>query len=345
MKTVAEWIRRHPVATFFLFTLGVGWPVEIIYYASPGTSDAKDLILLLAVLSPAMGAMLISGIEEPRPKGESGWPRWIAFGLSWLVTAPILFLYGWKIQELDRSGALVSGGILALASAWILSSVYARTPGIRKQFSTLLRPRGPALWYLVIFLIFPGVPLLGMAITRLLGGAARFYRPGTSVGDVAVFFVLEFLHGFFLTGGVNEETGWRGFALPRLQARYPVIVSAAIVWVFWAGWHVPYDIGRGIPLGEMLLNRLFFNLLVAILMTWLYNRTNGSILAPALFHPAMNTFGNQFEVVPVTIALLTLVTVLAIVVDRMWKKLPAGNPAAFRTIGEATYRPAGAERG
>jgi membrane protease YdiL (CAAX protease family) len=122
-----------------------------------------------------------------------------------------------------------------------------------------------------------------------------------------------------------------------------VIVAAGIVWVLWAGWHIPYDVGRGIPLGEILLNRLFFNLLLSILMAWLYNRTNGSILAPALFHPAMNTFGNQFELVPIAVALVTLVTVVAIVVDRMWTRLPAGHPAAFRTIGEAAPRPAGGE--
>jgi membrane protease YdiL (CAAX protease family) len=37
-----------------------------------------------------------------------------------------------------------------------------------------------------------------------------------------------------------------------------------------------------------------WNFLVSIIMTWFYNRTNGSLLAPVLFHPAMNAFGNQF---------------------------------------------------
>ena len=62
-------------------------------------------------------------------------------------------------------------------AAWVLSSAYARTPGIRKQFSTLLKPRGPAVWYLVVFLIFPGFVLLDIGITKLMGGEVQFNLP------------------------------------------------------------------------------------------------------------------------------------------------------------------------
>jgi membrane protease YdiL (CAAX protease family) len=65
-------------------------------------------------------------------------------------------------------------------------------------------------------------------------------------------------------------------------------------------------------------------------MTWLYNRTNGSLLAPALFHPAMNAFGNNFSITPVGYVLFIGLTIYAIVSDRMWNKLPANHPAVFR---------------
>jgi membrane protease YdiL (CAAX protease family) len=103
--------------------------------------------------------------------------------------------------------------------------------------------------------------------------------------------VLEFLRGFLMTGGINEEGG-RGFAQPRLQARYPVIVSAMIEWFFWAIWHLPYDFGRGDELARILQNHIVCNLVVSILMIRLYNRSNGSVLVTSLFHSAMNTFGN-----------------------------------------------------
>lgn len=343
MQTIAEWIRGHPVASFFLFTFAFTWPLEIVVlFVFPG----NQFLLFFGqwiLFGPALAAMLVSAIEQPHPKQVSGRLHWIAFLVSWLISAIVLTLYGWKVLQIDFLVSCIGHSLLALVPAWVLSSAFARTPGVRRQFSTLLRSRGPAFWYLVIFLIYPGIPLLCMGILRLLGVDAHFNIAGEAFGVVALLLLLEFFHVFLLTGGINEETGWRGFALPRLQARYPVIVAAIIVWFFWAAWHLPLDIAQGGPVGEILLRRLVNNLLIAILFAWSYNRTNGSILAPVLFHTVMNTFDNQVWVsgsqvqsyFTMTTVLTLLLVLLIVVVERMWRKLPAGNPAAFRTISEA----------
>ena len=86
-----------------------------------------------------------------------------------------------------------------------------------------------------------------MGFMRLLSVDVHYSMAVTSFGGAVILLVLEFLHVFLLTGGINEEPGWRGFALPRLQARYPVIVSVLIVWIFWAAWHLPLDLAGGDP--------------------------------------------------------------------------------------------------
>jgi membrane protease YdiL (CAAX protease family) len=323
MNKLTNWIKSHQVTAFFILAYAITWPgFFLVFFMFPG-NQLVEALCSQVVFSPALAAMLISGIGEPHPRQARSNARWITFVVAWFFASIIQILYFWKVYRTDITAAIIIiSCIFALFPAWVLSSAYARAPGIRKHFSTLLKPRGPALWYLVIFLIFPGIPLLAMGITRLFGGQAEFYLADLGFEGAAIFLLLEFSRGFLMTGGVNEESGWRGFALPRLQARYPVIVAAGIVWFFWALWHLPYDIGRGDRIAWILENRLLWNLMVSIVMAWLYNRTNGSILAPALFHPAMNAFGNQFSITIVGRILFIGLTIFAIVFDRMWKKLP-----------------------
>jgi hypothetical protein len=194
MKRIADWIGRRQVLAFFILTYAITWPaLFLVYFVFPGTPTVEALAMPFAIFSPALVAMWISGIAEPLPKHGSSRPRWIAFIVSWFVSAPILILHGWKIQKMDPMVAVVVFSIMALFPAWVLSSAYARTPGIRKQFSTLLKPRGPAMWYLVVFLIFPGMWLLAVGLTRLFGGEAQSYLADTSFEGAAVFLLLEFL--------------------------------------------------------------------------------------------------------------------------------------------------------
>lgn len=335
MNRLTNWIKHHQVLAFFLMAYAIMWPASIlIFFIFPGNPVVEGLSAPFFLFSPALASMLISGIANPRPRHKSSRSRWITFFLSWLFASTILTLYSWKVQHMEITpSVIIISCIFALFPAWALSSAYAQTPGIRKQFSTLLKPRGSALWYLVIFLIFPGIPLISLWITRLLGGEARFYLDNLGFSGAAIALLLEFLRGFLITGGINEESGWRGFALPRLQARYSVIGAAVIVGVLWAFWHLPYDlapINRAPSVIWFLEYRLFWRVVFGVILAWLYNRTKGSLLAPALFHPAMNAFGNSFSNTTASGVLFIAVLIFVIVSDRMWKKLPSNHPAVHQ---------------
>ncbi len=331
MSKVTNWIKQHQVLAFFILAYAITWPGLILgYFIFPGNQLVEALASPI-VFSPAIAAMLISGIAEPSLRYAQGKSRWITFIIAWFFASTIGVLYSWKVHRTDlEAGIIIFRCLFALFPAWVISSVYARKSGIRKHFSTLLKPRGPVLWYLVVFLIFPGIQLLDMGITGLLGGKVFFKLAGSGLESAAIFLTLELVHGFLMTGGINEESGWRGFALPRLQTRYPVIVSVGIIWFFWALWHLPYDIGRGDSPAWILENRLVWTLVFAILLAWLYNGTRGSILAPALLHPAMNTFGNNLGSGEFSNYLFIGLAIIVIVTDRMWKKLPPDHPGVYR---------------
>jgi len=93
-----------------------------------------------------------------------------------------------------------------------------------------------------------------------------------------------------LGGPLFEEVGWRGFFLPDLQRRHPALWSTAVVGSVWACWHLPLLITE--PSGQR--PPLPFTVWVfaqAVLLTWLYNTSRGSVLIAIVFHTAANTAG------------------------------------------------------
>jgi membrane protease YdiL (CAAX protease family) len=75
-----------------------------------------------------------------------------------------------------------------------------------------------------------------------------------------------------LVGGGQEEPGWRGFALDRLQARHSPVVATVLLGLVWGGWHLPIY-------GAAAVGPLMF----VFYYTWLWNRTH-SLLLCVLLH-------------------------------------------------------------
>lgn len=109
------------------------------------------------------------------------------------------------------------------------------------------------------------------------------------------WFPLALLASIFLDiGGVTEETGWRGFALPLLQARMTPLAATLIVGLMWGVWHFPArpDIllgAYGLWGGALLLTILILRFSVlSIVMTYFYNRVGGSTFIAISMHGLHN---------------------------------------------------------
>jgi len=116
----------------------------------------------------------------------------------------------------------------------------------------------------------------------------------------AVVSSTDHLNGFggtllmlLLLGGLWEEPGWTGYALPLLQERYASrgnnqLLASLHVGALRAFWHLPLVISGAIPWYDV----VFFSFALQFLITWLYNRT-GSVPAVMLLHLASNLFGGS----------------------------------------------------
>ena len=87
---------------------------------------------------------------------------------------------------------------------------------------------------------------------------------------------------------MSEEFGWRGYALPRLQARYSAVTASIILGIIEGIWHYPLII-IGTWWQDSIVLLLYWFILTAILRTWIYNNTGGNLLAAMLFHGMGNT--------------------------------------------------------
>ena len=101
-----------------------------------------------------------------------------------------------------------------------------------------------------------------------------------SAGGVPVLLLVS-LWLFLLT----EESAWRGFALPRLQARMQPVAAALVLGVLWGLWRIPLfliadSFQSTIPFAGFLLSIVA----ASVLISWIFNRTRGSVLLASLFH-------------------------------------------------------------
>jgi membrane protease YdiL (CAAX protease family) len=107
-------------------------------------------------------------------------------------------------------------------------------------------------------------------------------------------------NGAVLTGvTLGEEVGWRGYALPALQVRYGALLASLILGVLWGLWHLPVFFNPDTSYSRLpFLLFLVFIVPVAVLMTWLFNSTGGSVLMAMLFHAVLNTADELWKVLP-----------------------------------------------
>lgn len=178
-----------------------------------------------------------------------------------------------------------------LISAFVVTGLVSGSAGIRELVGRMVRWRVGILW-IFIALFSPVLLYLIAALIMRLSSAAwpDFSRYGGTI-EIAG---LGWLGGWIfhiLTFGFGEETGWRGFALPRLQKGRSALSATLILWAFWALWHFPmffYKENYMAMSGPTILMWLLGILAGSILLTWLYNSTSGSILMVALWHGTFN---------------------------------------------------------
>ena len=187
-------------------------------------------------------------------------------------------------------GALVLLGTFApsLVALWLTARTEGDS-GVRALLGGVLKWQVPARWYLFALAYIPAIKLTIALIHRLATGAwPRF-------GDDPWYFILGAI-AVSTPFQAGEEIGWRGYALPRLAARFGLARASILLGLIWAFWHLPqFFIPEADTYGQSFFVFVLQVTALSVAMAWLYARTNGSLLLVMLLHAAVN---NAKDIVP-----------------------------------------------
>jgi membrane protease YdiL (CAAX protease family) len=209
----------------------------------------------------------------------------IAYAFTW--TYDLLFLVLFPLPDvLGRSAPRDLGPSVA---AIIMTAAVAGKPGLKRLGQRLVLWRVNVGWYLVVALGVPAIYLL--SILLIPGALASFTTPAPGRW---LLYPVFFLVIMVLGGPLFEEPGWRGFALPRLQARWGPLAGAVILGLLWAGWHATEYLTPDFASanGGLTVKGISIFVLAAVsfsvIITWVFNHTQASLLIAILLHTFIN---------------------------------------------------------
>ena len=246
----------------------------------PGPDPPCALIVLIRHGSQIeFGAAALVGSRAVRPLRLY---LLLAFGWSWAIWIPIAVLVG-DLSALHY--ALVAVGAAGPSLAGVLCTAREEgRPGVRRLVASVLAWRLPARWYALAVGGPLSVALLSVAIYQLAVGDDIF----SELKATTVLLLPVALVAAVFAGSLQEELGWRGYALRRLLDRCSAITAALLVGVAWAPWHLPlYGMADGqerMPLAIFLVSVVALSLIY----TWLWLVTGGSLLIAVVLHSSTN---------------------------------------------------------
>jgi membrane protease YdiL (CAAX protease family) len=239
----------------------------------------------------------------------------LTYAVAWLLWAPLVIfsdsMPGPVAFVLRMLGTLVPS-VLGLLFVGLLRG----RSGVLTLLRRLIRGRIRLRWYMAALGLTMLAPL-AVGLSILMGGST----PVVENTILGVLFLFAFM--IFPGSALGEELGWRGFALPRMQARNSALKASLIIGVLWGSWHLPlWLLGRESNPISLFAPFVVAVIATSVICTWLYNNTGGSLLIIVLYHAAINLpitvlitpLGNQQAQPFLIYVALTVIAATAVVI-------------------------------
>ena len=216
----------------------------------------------------------------------------LLLGMAWSVMIPqALYSQGFLSAPLPVFLEILSGWAPAIASVLVTALVAGRE-GVRQLFKRFLIVRVGLRWYILAFFLLAVLILGGIGLQTLFGGATPIIpAAGAPLWKIAFALLLFVVLGFLIN---TEEIAWRGFALPRLQSRYNVLVACVLLAIPEVTLHLPLFWVKENPFYQTVGLFWFsaFSVALVFIYAYLFNKTKGSLLLVTILHASQNAWAN-----------------------------------------------------
>lgn len=232
--------------------------------------------------------------QEPTVRSFVVW----AYGLTWVLLGPWFYavnvVYHGNIPSWMWAFAPVAfiGGWGPSVAALIVTRRTGGGEAVRRMTRALVAWRVPARWYVVTFALPPLISVASLLIADHGSATLHQFNWAAALRNLPIVYAIALPFG-----PLGEEIGWRGFALPRLMSRFGPVRATLLLGAIWTLWHAPmmlWSPGAALPSFMRLPASSVAIYLVqttaeTALMTYLFVRTNGSVLLAVIAHLTFNT--------------------------------------------------------
>jgi uncharacterized protein len=266
----------------------------------------------------------------------------LAFAISWgFWSLPLLEAAGLVSNPLSPTLTRLFGVFGPSVTAIVLAGADGRR-ALTRLLGRFRRWRVRPRWYAVALFLPAAVSLTVTAVSILLGRPApdfstppvrELYPLPPEAADLAlgILFPIVFVQTLLLSSPMGEAIGWRGYALPRLQADRSSLWASVILGVIWRVWHLPLFFTPSDPLGDTMPSAYLVGIVAwSILFTWVFNNADGSLLLVLILHTSFivtDLFLSATEPIPFLDAAITWGLVLIILGIYGRETLVRGTPS------------------
>jgi membrane protease YdiL (CAAX protease family) len=205
---------------------------------------------------------------------------WMCFFTAWALSSSV----GSFVPALAafRMPLLILGTFAPSLVALGITTRDEGIPGTQALLRRLLDSRVAARWYVFAIGYMAAIKLAVAVVYRLgIGSWPPFGNEPwyTIVAAIVISTPVQ----------AGEEIGWRGYALPRLAARFGLARASLVLGLLWAWWHLPLFFVPGLGNhGQSFPVFVAGGIALSVAMAWLYANTHGSLLLAMLMHSAVN---------------------------------------------------------